>query len=81
MRADAIQRLIVLMVLIFSVVLPASADERAEHGDWTSQFLDGWARPAHMKMASPCWACCVAMAAADTILPMVLIVSPVSIIR
>lgn len=41
MRADAIQRLIVLMVLIFWVVVPASADEKAEHGDWTSQFLDG----------------------------------------
>ena len=41
MRGDVMQRFIVLVVLIFSVVLPVSADERAEHGDWTSQFLDG----------------------------------------
>lgn len=41
MRGDAMQRFIVLLFLIFSVVLPASADERAEHGDWSSQFLDG----------------------------------------
>ena len=41
MRGDVMQRFIVLVVLIFSVVLPVSADERAVHGDWTSQFLDG----------------------------------------
>ena len=41
MRGDAMQRFIVLLAMIFSMALPASADDRAEHGDWTSQFLDG----------------------------------------
>jgi len=41
MRGDAMQRLIVTATLIFSVVLSAGAQERAQHGDWVSQFLDG----------------------------------------
>ncbi|CAM8666290.1 hypothetical protein MCEGEM3_01092 [Oxalobacteraceae bacterium] len=41
MRGDAMQRFIFLLALIFSVVVSASAEEKAEHGDWTSQFLDG----------------------------------------
>ena len=41
MRVDAMQCFIFLLLLIFSVVVPASAEEKAEHGDWTSQFLDG----------------------------------------
>ena len=41
MRGNAIQRVIVLLALMLSVVLPASADDRAEHGDWASQFLNG----------------------------------------
>lgn len=41
MHGNAMQRFIVLLTLIVSVILPASAQERAEHGDWTSQFLDG----------------------------------------
>ena len=35
------QRLAALLVLIFSVVSPLKAEDRAEHGDWISQFLDG----------------------------------------
>jgi hypothetical protein len=35
------QYLAVLIALIFSVVLPVVAEDRAEHGDWTSQFLEG----------------------------------------
>ena len=35
------QRFIVLLTLIFSVTLPASAQERIEYGDWASQFFDG----------------------------------------
>jgi hypothetical protein len=41
MRGDAMQRFIVLLTLIFIAILPASAQERVEHGDWISQFLDG----------------------------------------
>jgi hypothetical protein len=41
MRGDAMQRFIVLLTLMMSVILPASAQERTEHGDWASQFLDG----------------------------------------
>ena len=41
MRGDGMQRFIFLLALLFSVVLSASAEEKAEHGDWTSQFLDG----------------------------------------
>ena len=41
MRGNAMQRFIVLLTLMMSVILPASAQERAEHGDWISQFLDG----------------------------------------
>ena len=35
------QRLAVLLALLYSVALPVGADDRVEHGDWTSQFLDG----------------------------------------
>jgi hypothetical protein len=35
------QRLAVVIALIFSVVLNVVAEDRAEHGDWTSQFLEG----------------------------------------
>ncbi len=41
MRGNAMQRFMVLLTLMMSVILPASAQERAEHGDWASQFLDG----------------------------------------
>ena len=37
----AMQGFAILLTCIFAVVLPASAQERAEHGDWVSQFLDG----------------------------------------
>jgi len=41
MRGDTMQRCIVLLALIFAAILPTSAQERVEHGDWISQFLDG----------------------------------------
>lgn len=41
MRGYAMQRCIVLLTLIFAAIQPASAQERVEHGDWISQFLDG----------------------------------------
>ena len=41
MRGNVMQRFIVLLTLMMSVILPASAQERTEHGDWASQFLDG----------------------------------------
>lgn len=35
------QRLVVVIALIFSAIVPVAAEDRAEHGDWTSQFLEG----------------------------------------
>lgn len=38
---DRLQRFVAGLILIFSVVLPVAAEDRADHGDWTSQFQDG----------------------------------------
>lgn len=35
------QGLAVIIVLFFSVVVSAVAEDKVEHGDWTSQFLEG----------------------------------------
>lgn len=41
MHGDVMKRMAVALALIFSVALPAIAEDKAEHGDWTSQFLEG----------------------------------------
>ena len=41
MGGNRLQRLVAGLVLIFSVVLPVAAEDRVEHGDWTSQFMEG----------------------------------------
>jgi hypothetical protein len=35
------QRLAVVLASIFFVVLPVTADDKVDHGDWSSQFLEG----------------------------------------
>lgn len=41
MDGDRLHRFIAGLILVFSVVLPVAAEDRAEHGNWISQYLQG----------------------------------------